>query len=158
MQTETSIRVSRLLALCAVLLALAACGRESAAPVAPAAPAGDPLAQAHHEWLLINYWAEWCKPCLEEIPELNAFAREHATRARVLMVNYDGVQGEQLQAQAQRLGIETTLLDSDPAARFGYQRPQVLPVTYVIAPGGRVHGTLIGPQTVDSLLAAIEGG
>lgn len=158
MHLEIPLRVTRLLALCAAMVALAGCGRESAAPPAPLAPAANPLVQARDEWLFINYWAEWCKPCLEEIPELNAFAREHATRARVLMVNYDGVQGEQLQAQAQRLGIETTLLDSDPAARFGYQRPQVLPVTYVIAPDGRVHGTLIGPQTVDTLLAAIEGG
>jgi thiol-disulfide isomerase/thioredoxin len=158
MYRQATKMLSRLAALCTVVLALGGCGRESAAPPAPLAPAADPLVQARDEWLLINYWAEWCKPCLEEIPELNAFAREHATRARVLMVNYDGVQGAQLLAQAKRLGIETTLLDSDPAARFGYQRPQVLPVTYVIAPAGRVHGTLIGPQTGETLLAAIEGG
>jgi thiol-disulfide isomerase/thioredoxin len=145
----------RLLAGCALLLTLAACGRETAVP-APA-PAGDPLAQARGEWLLVNYWAEWCKPCLEEIPELNAFAREHAARARVLMVNYDGVQGEQLQVQARRLGIETVLLDTDPAARLGYERPQVLPMTFVIGPDGRLRGTLIGPQTVQTLLASIEG-
>ena len=25
------------------------------------------------KWKVINYWAEWCKPCLEEVPELNNF-------------------------------------------------------------------------------------
>lgn len=158
MYRRAFITFTRLAALCTALLALAGCSRESATPPAPAASGPDPLVQTREEWLFINYWAEWCKPCLEEIPELNAFAREHAARVRVLMVNYDGVQGAQLQAQAERLGIETTLLDSDPAARFSYARPQVLPVTYVIAPGGRVHGTLVGPQTRAMLLAAIEGG
>ena len=30
------------------------------------------------QWLVINYWAEWCGPCRTEIPELNALARQHA--------------------------------------------------------------------------------
>lgn len=129
---------------------LAACGpREAAAP--------DPLAQAPGEWLLINYWAEWCKPCIEEIPELNAFAREHAGKARVLMVNYDGVAGEELAAQARTLGIETPLFEGEPAGRFGYERPKVLPATFVIAPDGKPRQTLLGPQTVASLKAAIAG-
>ncbi|MFM7274872.1 MAG: TlpA disulfide reductase family protein [Gammaproteobacteria bacterium] len=139
-------------ALTTLLLAglLAACGpREAAAP--------DPLAQAPGEWLLINYWAEWCKPCLEEIPELNAFSREHAGKARVLMVNYDGVAGEELAAQARTLGIETPLLEVDPSARFGFARPQVLPATFVIGPDGKARQTLLGPQTVASLQAAIAG-
>jgi len=47
-------------------------------------------------WVLINYWAEWCKPCLEEIPELNTFAEAHSEQVSVLGVNYDGVEGEAL--------------------------------------------------------------
>lgn len=105
---------------------------------------------------MINYWAEWCKPCIEEIPELNEFARLNAMRARVLMVNYDGARGDALREQARRLGITTTLLESDPAARFGYPRPQALPTTFVIDPDGKLRATLLGPQTVASLGAATQ--
>lgn len=80
MRVVAPLSVTRLAAVCAVLLALAGCGRETAAPPALPANAPDPLVQGQDEWLFINYWAEWCKPCLEEIPELNAFAREHAAR------------------------------------------------------------------------------
>ena len=42
---------------------------------------GVPLAKGGHapkdnwqgQWRVINVWAEWCKPCWEEIPELNVF-------------------------------------------------------------------------------------
>ena len=60
----------------------------------------DPLAQPDGEWLFINYWAEWCKPCIEEIPQLNAFHRGQAGKARVVMVNFDGASGAALQEQA----------------------------------------------------------
>jgi thiol-disulfide isomerase/thioredoxin len=114
------------------------------------AASGDPLAQ-HGRWLVINYWAEWCAPCLEEIPELNAFSREHAGRARVLLVNFDGVRGDQLRAQAKKLGIETELLEEDPAARLGLAAPQALPSTFLIAPDGKPAGVLLGPQSREQL-------
>jgi hypothetical protein len=37
---------------------------------------------------------------------------------------------------------------------FALARPQVLPTTLVLAPGGELHSVLIGPQTADSLIAA----
>ena len=132
--------------LLACTLLLAACARDT-----------DPLAQPDGEWLFVNYWAEWCKPCTEEIPELNAFHREQAGKARVVMVNFDGVSGVVLQEQAKTLGIETTLFDGDAAARLGFDKPQVLPSTYVIGPDGKLRTTLIGPQTTATLAAAMSG-
>ncbi len=139
------LRISGLLLAC--LLLAAGCAREPA----------DPLAQAGGEWLFINYWAEWCKPCIEEIPQLNGFHREQAGKARVVMVNFDGASGAGLRQQAQTLGIETTLYEGDPSTRFGFEKPQVLPSTYVIGPDGTLRQTLIGPQTTATLSAAMSG-
>jgi thiol-disulfide isomerase/thioredoxin len=106
-------------------------------------------------WLLINYWAEWCQPCITELPELNEFQRDHAERATVFVVNYDGVQGDALVDQVQRLGIEVAALTDDPAPLLGYERPRALPSTFVINPDGKLHTVLQGPQTVADLAAAI---
>ena len=53
--------------------------------------------QLEGQWLVINYWAEWCKPCRTEIPELNRLAVAlEGQGARVLGVNFDALQGEAL--------------------------------------------------------------
>jgi thiol-disulfide isomerase/thioredoxin len=115
----------------------------------------DPLTNARGKWTFINYWATWCKPCIEEIPELNEFAAQNPYLV-VLGVNFDGIEGKQLAAAEQKLGIEFTNLDQDPHQQFGYERPNVLPVTVVINPQGEVVKQLIGPQTFGSLMAALN--
>jgi len=141
-RTRTTHPRSRWL-LAIALLALAGCGNNS-----------DPLSQRAlaEGWTVINYWATWCTPCIKEIPELNEFDAERAD-VRVLGVNFDGLDGEELAQEAAALGIRFALLPSDPSARLGFERPQVLPTTVIMSPGGQIEQILIGPQTVAQLNA-----
>ena len=104
------------------------------------------------DWTFVNYWAQWCKPCIREIPELNTLHGEDGYT--VLGVNYDGAQGEELARQVQTLGVAFPTLAEDPAEILGTERPAVLPTTLVLAPGGKLHQVLVGPQTVESLREA----
>ncbi|TGD72059.1 TlpA family protein disulfide reductase [Mangrovimicrobium sediminis] len=104
-------------------------------------------------WVVINYWAQWCKPCREEIPELNDFAQRYPEVA-VLGVNYDGARDAELQAQIDSFGIRFPTLLEDPAAGLGVARPQVLPTTVFIGPDGALAATRAGPQTLESLAEA----
>jgi thiol-disulfide isomerase/thioredoxin len=106
--------------------------------------------------IVINYWAIWCHPCREEIPELNEFAEDYAAQISIYAVNFDGVIGEELVAQAAVLGINFTLLEEDPSLQLGYARPMVLPTTLIITPDGEIKARLLGPQTSDSLAAALK--
>jgi len=110
------------------------------------------LEQYAGRWVVINYWATWCKPCIQEIPELNALDKQYP-QVTVLGVNYDGASGEELARQAQDLGIDFTMLSTDPATALGVPRPVVLPTTLIIDPGGVLRQTLVGPQTLQSLAA-----
>ena len=107
-------------------------------------------------WLVINYWAEWCAPCRKEIPELNRLAEElQVQQVTVLGVNFDALQGEELRTAAEQLGIRFTVLASDPAPRLGLAPSQVLPVTWLIDPQGRVREQLSGEQTAMGLKARL---
>lgn len=96
-------------------------------------------------WVLVNYWAEWCKPCLEEIPELNNIDR--SSSVVVLGVNFDDVQGQELIDLGRKMGIEYAMLAEDPGPEFGWKTPVGLPATFVVDPEGRLVETRFGPQT-----------
>lgn len=102
-------------------------------------------------WLVINYWAEWCKPCVEEIPHLNSLNEREDTV--VLGINFDGIQGSELMQQAETLGIQYDMIADDPSESLAIKRPSVLPATVLIDETGEVRDMLYGPQTVESILA-----
>jgi thiol-disulfide isomerase/thioredoxin len=114
------------------------------------------LKESKGQWVFVNYWAQWCKPCIKEIPELNALNADHSD-ITVLGVNYDGVTGEELAKQLTDLQVGFDTLSSDPSAALGIPRPVVLPTTVIISPSGDLHSTLLGPQTLETLLAARSG-
>lgn len=105
--------------------------------------------------LLVNYWAEWCGPCRDELPELNALAEARPDVA-VLGINFDGIEGEALAALSDEMGIRFPVLGADFAEAKRLIRPQVLPTTYLLDPQGNVLRTLQGPQDEAALLAALD--
>ena len=132
------------------LLAIALAALTACAPTEPPPPPGVVDTPAlGNRWLVVNYWAVWCAPCREEIPELNRLALRG--RVDVYAVNFDEVQGDTLLQQAAELDIQFPLLASDPGARLGIARPTVLPTTLILTPEGDLATRLIGPQTLESL-------
>jgi thiol-disulfide isomerase/thioredoxin len=131
-----------------LLLALTACS--------PTEQPGNTLQldELRGQWVVINYWAIWCKPCIQEIPELNALAE--MPQVTVLGVNYDNASGQELEQQLQKLSIFFPTLDTDPASLLGVARPVVLPTSLVLDPAGQLRTTLVGPQTLETLAAATE--
>lgn len=135
------------------ILVLAACGVDNDPEDGRTGTPG--IADLRGQWVVINYWAKWCKPCIKEIPELNELD-QHYPQVTVLGVNYDGATGEELATQLDSLGVEFAMLAEDPAAGLGLPRPVVLPTTIILDPAGKVSQTLVGPQTMASLARATK--
>ncbi|MGB2115296.1 MAG: TlpA family protein disulfide reductase [Porticoccaceae bacterium] len=106
--------------------------------------------------LVINYWATWCAPCRDEIPELNELDHQLSDRLDVIGVNYDGVVGEQLIQEMQKLGIEFDNLYQDPRDLWALDPVNILPETLIINSQGQLIHRLFGPQTRFSLEALIN--
>ena len=134
-----------------VLLCLVLAGCSSDSPVSLVGGDSHSFKNDQGKYTLINYWAIWCTPCREEIPELNKLAEEYADQLTVLAVNFDGEQGEELLAQVEKLGIEFPSLQSDPRAIWSLKPVSVLPETLIIDSEGVLLHRLIGPQTFESL-------
>ncbi|MCU1716761.1 TlpA disulfide reductase family protein [Pseudomonas sp. 5P_3.1_Bac2] len=109
------------------------------------------------QWLVINYWAQWCAPCRSEIPQLNQLSQQLAAqKVQVLGVNFDGLQGEKLKQAAEEMAIQFTVLAQDPAERYQLPRSEALPVTYIIDDHGKVRERLLGEQTAAGLTARLQ--
>ncbi|MFT4799366.1 MAG: thiol-disulfide isomerase/thioredoxin [Candidatus Azotimanducaceae bacterium] len=117
---------------------------------------GISLAELQSKPLIVNYWATWCAPCIKEIPELNELAEKHANEINVIGVNFDQPGPDEQLKQVRKMKIEFPVLAGEPSENLGVTIPRVLPTTYVFAAGGKLVATLVGPQTGNSLLAALE--
>ena len=107
-------------------------------------------------WLVINYWAAWCSHCRDEIAEFNVFYQSHHSQVLVYAVNFDHLPLNKLRMEASRMGIEYPMLVEDPAETLHLEAITSLPVTFVFDQSGKLRHVLHGPQTVNSLNAAIK--
>ena len=113
------------------------------------------LSDYQGRWLVVNFWAEWCPPCLEEIPELNLLAQENED-IQVLGVSFDKLPNDELKDLSQKLDIQYPLVATEPMPYLPMERPQSLPASYIITPKGEVMGPLLGKVDRHKIIQLIE--
>jgi peroxiredoxin len=96
--------------------------------------------------VVLNFWATWCPPCVDEMPSLDAL---HATLApqggMVLGISVDDTD-EVYSEFLQRLNIRFPNY-RDPAKEINVRYGSVMfPETYIIQKDGRIARKIIGPQ------------
>ncbi len=102
------------------------------------------------QWIIVNYWADWCAPCIKELPELFEFAEEN-NDVLVYVFNFDELDAEDLEPVAKRFNLQLPSLISHPREIWGIETPPAVPATFFINPEGIVVESLFRPQTKDSL-------
>lgn len=113
------------------------------------------LAQQRGNWVIVNFWATWCSPCLKEMPELAAFDAAH-DNARVIGLAFEEIDVDEMHAflKERPAGYPIAIVDTyEPPSAFDV--PRGLPMTYLIGPDGQVARKFLGPVTERDLERAI---
>ena len=115
------------------------------------------LAAQRGQWVVVNFWATWCAPCLKEIPDLNAL---DAKREDLVIIGlaYEEITPEAMRAfYAEKVKPEYPVAIVDvynPPADF--DTPRGLPFTVLVAPDGAVAHKFLGPVTGTEIEAKIS--
>lgn len=108
------------------------------------------------KWVVVNFWATWCTPCLAEIPDLAALdkARDDVD---VIGLAYEEIESPDMEAFLREHPISYPMAVLDvyhPPADF--DTPPGLPMTYLIAPDGKVAKQFLGPTDAKELAQLIK--
>jgi thiol-disulfide isomerase/thioredoxin len=114
---------------------------------------GNPVKLADYKgkWVVVNYWATWCPPCLAEIPELVHFHETHKdVDAVVLGMNMEEVERESL------VSFVDDNMMSYPVVPMSREMPLLgavpgLPTTYLLDPQGKPAAVQVGEVTQEML-------
>jgi cytochrome c biogenesis protein CcmG/thiol:disulfide interchange protein DsbE len=88
--------------------------------------------------VLINFWATWCPPCREEIPELLALKKEYKDRLEIVGISEDEDPPESVAKFARQKGMMYPIVMATPELIESYGGVPALPTSFLIDTQGRV--------------------
>jgi len=109
------------------------------------------LADFRGKFVLINLWATWCQPCLQEMPSLAALQARLGPTLTVLAVSEDRGGADVVQPFVARLGLDKLKIYLDPKSAATHAFPaRGLPSSFLIDGDGQVLGKVEGQANWDS--------
>lgn len=118
------------------------------------------LSELQGKKVILNFWATWCGPCREEMPEMQEFYEEHGDEVEILAVNLTDSEKQKsdVDEYIDEYGFTyPILLDKDGAISDEYKGSIAVPTTYFIGTDGVIQAPRkVGPMTYDFMEETIN--
>lgn len=101
--------------------------------------------------VFLNFWATWCGPCRQEMPEMEALQQEMGKQVRIIALGGDAQESnEKMGAFAQSMGLTFTIA-SDQGAALGLYKVVGLPTSFFIDKEGIIVARHTGPMKLEKM-------
>ncbi|HKQ25047.1 MAG TPA: TlpA disulfide reductase family protein [Burkholderiales bacterium] len=104
------------------------------------------LADYRGKWVIVNFWATWCAPCLEEIPDLVAII-ESRKDVQVLGVAMEFQDSKQVLQFAEGMFVKYPIVLGDLKTAEQVGKVMGLPTTFIYDPNGKLVVRHVGKIT-----------
>ena len=116
------------------------------------------LSDYHGKWVLVNFWATWCAPCLREIPELSSLHEAHKKKDLfVIGIAIESGSSKKVANFAIAHGISYPVVMGNRKISSQIGAIEVLPSSYLYNPKGEQVSYYAGELTRASIEAYIKG-
>jgi thiol-disulfide isomerase/thioredoxin len=112
------------------------------------------------KWVLVNYWATWCPPCLEEVPDLvNLYDQRKNKDLMVLGVVFEYKNTQEVTIFVDDMLMSYPIILGTDAVKAQIGAADVLPTTFIYNPQGTLvkvkHG-LMTKQYIENIIGPIK--
>ena len=108
------------------------------------------------KWVLVNYWATWCPPCLEEVPDLvNLYDRRRKKDLMVIGVIFDFKNQKEVSDYVDDMLMSYPIVLGDDAVTAQIGTAEVMPTTFIYNPKGelvKIKRGLISKQYIEKII------
>ena len=112
----------------------------------------------HGKVTLINFWATWCGPCRNEVPDLISMSRELAGRnVKVIGISEDRGSSviDDVKSFVKENGIPYQILVSNDELDESFRNVRMLPTSFIVNEEGTIVQSFVGIRTKEFLTQAI---
>lgn len=116
------------------------------------------LAAQRGKWVIVNYWATWCVPCIKEMPDISNFVKSRKDVTAIGLA-FEDTDVKDIKAFLAKHPVVYPIAQLDVMAPpKDFDSPKGLPTTYLIAPDGHIAQRFVGPVDAAKLTEAIAKG
>jgi len=100
------------------------------------------------KYVLVNFWAHWCTPCIKEFPDMQELYEKVNTDKFEIIAIHAGPYNSEAEEFVEHFGITFPVVSDPDTSLKGWDVP-ALPISYLIDPEGNISYIAIGPRSWD---------
>ena len=120
------------------------------------------LKDYHHRFVLLNFWATWCVPCLKEMPDLEKAYQQMGSKKLIVLAVGMGEDKSSISRFAEKHEFTFPMIADSTLEIARLYGVESIPITYLINPEGIIIGRALGirdwasPELIDFMDSKLE--